>query len=448
MTSNPVCLPLRSRRALRRLTVLGCLAVGAACATPAAAQNDLAARVRQAPAGPVQFTFPSRAGVCGNGSTYLSTGPGSYSGTFTGSMDETLRREPCRPGPVRVTLRRAGSDVLEIETVAGPPSVAAGATDLGAVDAAVAVDYLIGLAARLEGNPARQALLPAMLAAGAPPWDRVLALARDRDRPLDVRRSAIGWLARPVGADGARAPGALASLTAMAHDVDDRPDARQAAVRALARLDDGAGVPTLLQLVRGEARDAWLARTAMTSVASSGDPRARDFLREVVTSTGASAAIRRLAVRGVGRSGAATGGDVTFLREQFARLDDAEVRAEVLRVVGGVGGRENVRWLLAVAADEAQPVALRRAALQGAEREQGVATAELVTLYDRLADRTLKQEVLSLLARRGDDAATDKLIAVARTAEDRTLQRRAISLLSRSDTPRVRAALAGIIEKP
>ena len=435
-------------RVTRCATAVAILLAGTACATPAAAQSDLAARVRQAPVGPVQFTFPSRAGVCGNGTTYLSTGPGSYSGTFTGSVDETLRREPCEPGPVRVVLRRDGSDVLEIGTAAGPPSVAAGATDLGAVDAAVAVDYLLGLAARLEGNPARQALMPAMLAAGTPPWDRVLALARDHDRPLDVRRSAIGWLARPVGEDGARAPNAMTALTALARDGSDRPDARQAAVRALARLDDGAGVSTLLELARGESRDAWLARAAMESVAGSGDPRARAFLRQTVTAPTTSAELRRLAVRGVGRSGSATGDDVTFLREQFARLDDAGVRTEVLRAVGGVGGRENVGWLLSVASDEAQPVALRRAALQGAVREQGVSTTELVGLYDRVSDRTLRQELLALLARRTDDAAIDKLIAVARGGEDRTLQRRAISLLSRSDTPRVRAALAGIVEKP
>jgi len=71
-----------------------------------------------------------------------------------------------------------------------------------------------------------------------------------------------------------------------------------------------------------------------------------------------------------------------------------------------------------------------------------------VALYDRTADRGVRQELITLLSTRTEPAATDKLIAIARSADDRTLQRQAISRLSRSDDPRVRQALEGIVARP
>jgi hypothetical protein len=73
---------------------------------------------------------------------------------------------------------------------------------------------------------------------------------------------------------------------------------------------------------------------------------------------------------------------------------------------------------------------------------------ELISLYDRVGERALRQELITLLSARSEPAATDKLIAIARSADDRTLQRQAISRLSRSTEPRVREALEGIVGRP
>jgi hypothetical protein len=49
------------------------------------AAQSLSSRVNGAPDGAVQFSFPARAGVCGNGRTYLSTGPGNVYGSWSSS---------------------------------------------------------------------------------------------------------------------------------------------------------------------------------------------------------------------------------------------------------------------------------------------------------------------------------------------------------------------------
>ena len=199
-----------------------------------------------------------------------------------------------------------------------------------------------------------------------------------------------------------------------------------------------------MALVRDD--DRWLAGQAMTTLASSGDPRVRRFLRDAAGRADLGPALQRSAVRGLGRAAPATGEDLDALRALHARTADAEVRGEIVRVVGAAGGRENVRWLLGVAGDEDAATADRRAALRAAGSAVGV--PELAALYARTGDRTLRQEVIARLAAHDDPAALDRLIAIARSSEDRTLQRQAIARLSRSDDPKVRDALAAIVARP
>jgi len=124
-----------------RISQLPLAAALVAAASSVSAQ--LASRVDGAPDGRVQFTFASRPGVCGNGRTYIQTGPNSYTGTFYGNGDMS-RMEPCVAGPVRVVIDRAEKLPLSVQTYVGPPdSTLRGITDLGRVRAQDAADYLL-----------------------------------------------------------------------------------------------------------------------------------------------------------------------------------------------------------------------------------------------------------------------------------------------------------------
>src|SRR2546423_1214410 len=149
-----------------RLRTAGCglgLLIAAASFAPIAAQS-LARRVSSAPEGRVQFSYAARAGVCGNGRSYIQTGPNSYTGSWVGNFDDARRADPCVAGPVRVVVDRAGREVISIQTYVGPPSTASGTTDLGTVAAEDAAYYLLSLARQAEGRVGRDAIMPAMLA--------------------------------------------------------------------------------------------------------------------------------------------------------------------------------------------------------------------------------------------------------------------------------------------
>ena len=419
------------------------LAVAAlALATPVPAQS-IARRIASAPEGRVQFSFAARPDVCGNGRSYIQTGPNS----FSGSWDDTRRMDPCIAGPVRVVLDRADREVISLQTFVGPPSVDPGTTDLGTVRPEDAVDYLFSLAREAEGRVGREAILPAVLADGVGTSADLLAIGRDATRPRETRRSALSWLGQTAGSRGAIPARVTDALLQIARDENDNMDVRRAALGILSRLDHGAGIPPLIELARANLSGdrTWLSKESLGALARSGDPRARDFLRSVVQRTDIADDVLFTAIRGLGTE-YATGSDGELLRRIYPKLTGDRSRDAVLSVVAEMGGAENTRWLLGIARDESAPIAARRRALSYASRA-GVPTADLVRLYDTTTDPQMKDALIGFYAQSGDKQAVDKLLSIAKNDENPGIRRRTISQLSRSDDPRVKEFLKDLIER-
>lgn len=410
----------------------------ALAATPVARAQGLAQRIAGAPANAaVAFSFPARDGVCGGpgfvryGNT-VNVSSGSYS--FSGDSES----RPCVPGPVRVTVLRAGNQVVGLETGVGPDASNRVAQDLGAVSGAQAAEYLLGLARTVEGRPGQAALLPAMLAADAQVLAPLQALATNRDLSRQTRQSAISWLSREAGPASA----ALETLTRIARDASDAPAVRQSAMNALARGSDGPGIPALITLAAST--DPWVARTAMDALAGSGDPRARAHLRSVVRAADAPDGVRVAALKGLGRS-YATAQDVEILRQVYPSLGSQAERDAVLSAVGSAGGAGNVQWLMGVARQGGETSTVSRAIR--AASQAGATSADLAGLYDAITDRSPRTTILGLLGERGDRVAIDKLLEVARSDTDPALRRSAIQRLSNSSDPRVVTALREMVGK-
>ena len=405
------------------------------------AQN-LAQRVASAPDGAVQFTFAARPGVCGNGRSYYSINGSMWFGSMN---DNVLRSDPCQPGPVRVVLGRAGKEVVDVNTYVGPAQSSPGATDLGAVSAKDAADYLLSLAARVDGRPGRDAITPAMLADSSTVTPQLLAIARDRSRARETRSSAISWLNRAADEQGGVSASQLGkALGEMARDEDDNQQVRQTALNVLSRQDNGEGIPALIEISRGT-QDIWLGKQALSALARSGDPRARTYLRTAVQRDDLNDDMRVAAIRGIGRE-YATSQDADFLRGLYAKLPSEKTKMAVLESLGEMGGSANARWLMTVAADNNETLRVRRRAIQLTDRA-GTPVAEIAQLYDRVDDPQMKDAIIAALSNNGTKAATDKLLAIAKDDQNYTMRRRAVNALGRSEDPRVKDALRSIVEK-
>jgi len=215
----------------------------------------------------------------------------------------------------------------------------------------------------------------------------------------------------------------------------------------LSRLDHGAGIPPLIELARANLSGdrTWLSKESLSALARSGDPRARDFLRDVVQRGDVADDVLYTAIRGLGTE-YATGRDADLLRQVYPKLTGDKSRDAVLSVLAEVGGTENTRWLLGVARDENTPIQTRRRALSYAARA-GVPMANLVRLYDSTTDPQMKEALISVYVQSGDKAAVDKLLAIAKTDENPAIRRRTIAQLARSEDPRVKEFLKDIIER-
>jgi HEAT repeat protein len=213
--------------------------------SPAAgsAQQSLTQRIAGVQ-GEAELRFASRPGVCGNGEgsiSFRSRDDNVSTGVHTrGSWDYD-----CEPGPVRVRLTVSNGTVTRVRTYVGRSRDSeSSVTDLGMVGAREAAEYFLGLARSASEQVARKAITPAALADSATVWPQLIELARDRDRPTDVRKPALFW-AGQVGETEVLEP-----VRAIANDASEDESMRKHATFVLSQLPDGAGLPALMDIAR------------------------------------------------------------------------------------------------------------------------------------------------------------------------------------------------------
>jgi hypothetical protein len=308
--------------------------------------------------GNVQFHFAARDGVCGNGKSFLRAEDGGY---YT-SMGIDGARDECARGPIRVVLVRYGREIVKIETYAGPLAADADdGRDLGAVSTRDAASYLLGLAGSLDGRPARDAMLPAMLADSTVVTPQLLAMSQDVARSRDIRRSAISWLSRRRNeAGGVGAATVARTLEKIVRDRAENESIRQQALSTINGLDRAEGIPSLIQFA-GESEE-WLSRQAFATLARSGDPRARQFVRDAIKRPNLSEDNLVAAIQGIGGEYAVES-DFKMLRDLYPSLNTDRERSAVLSALANGGGSQNSAWLLTIATSATEPVARRRQAV-------------------------------------------------------------------------------------
>jgi HEAT repeat protein len=421
----------------KRLFHLTALVVAISASASSARGQSLANKIASAGDRSVQFSFPARPGVCGDGRTYISTGAGNFYGSFSSNTTDQ-----CQAGPVRIVLDLADRNVVALRTYVGAlsPAVDAGVTNIGAVTSAEAADYLLGIAARADGRVGRDAVFAALLGDNVDATSRLLEIGRDQNRPLETRRAALAGLGR---SDAPQLDKIGAALVQIATNENDVQEVRRQALAVLSRLDHGAGIQPLVQLASGN-MSSWMGRESLKVLSSSGDPRARQFLRTTAQRTDLPDEYLAVAIRSLGHN-YVTGQDANLLRSLYPRLTGERSRDAVLASLSDLGGTENVQWLLGVVRDEKLTPEVRRRALEYLSRA-GATTPALLSLYDATPDPQLRGELINVYSRLADKAATDKLVWIARNEQNSQLKRRAISALSRNSDPTIRQALADIVE--
>ena len=388
----------------------------------------------------VQFRYAARADVCGMGNS-ISVGRSTFISTGNTGVFEGSDRFVCRRGPVVVRITRSGGQVVGVAVEIASESSLEGVTDLGTVAGAAAAEYLLDLAARADGRPGREAILPAVLADSATVWPGLMALARNRDLSRSVRQGAINWLGRELDRTSPEdARRASAALVTLASDPEETLPVRQSAVSVLAR-SERADLSALTRMANGT--DAWLRQAAIQALSGSGDPRAREYLRTAFQDPALPEQLRVSVIRGLGRE-YATMKDLELLRARYPSLGSIAAKQAVLSVLGDQGGGANLQWLLGVAGNVEESPEVRAQAVEAAQRA-GASTAQIGKLYDQAPDRRSKESAINALFKNGDRSAVDILVRIARTETDATVRRSLINRLGRLEDERVKTLLKDLI---
>jgi len=420
--------------------------VFAAFSAPLLAQNTLAQRVSRAPDGVVYVQFAARPATCGDGRDLIGFRKALFAENFQSIGDWDAPN--CRPGQVRVALSVANGRVTKVKTYVGGTwaRTSERVTDLGAVTSSEAATYFFALIPQIEGtgrNDKSRILLPAVLADDPAAVPRLIAMARDDARQEETRRQAIQWIGLlgdakvvPVLVAFARGGGASPA----GEDIDDnergpgKKGLATAAMAALSSLEDGAGVPALIDLVRNgtlatrSAAAFWLGQT--------GDPRAFAALHGVIENAKEDDRVRANAIFSLSHGGAPAS-EFAYLRSVYPRLPSDRLKESVLQGMGEDKSGGGSAWLIGRARDNGEPLKLRKSALFWAGQRKHTPTNDLIAVYRGASESSLREHAIFVLSQRDDEASLNELMRIASEDSDRKMRSRALFWLGQKDDPRV-----------
>jgi HEAT repeat protein len=424
---------------MRAATLLAAAALLAAQSSMA--QQSIASRVAATRDGTVRMTFESRAGACGDGRDMVAYRKAMFARNFEGWG--TWGSTRCVAGPVRVALTMAdGRPTLVATQVGGEWPAADGlVTDLGSVSAAEASAYFFSIVPRLESGSYRsRVLLPAVLANEPQIVPPLLALARDQARTRDTRRQAILWLG--LLGDAKVVP----VLVAFAQETGEpeKKSLASAALSALSNLEDGAGIPALLELSRDP--NATTRRESAFWLGQSGDQRATARLHQMIEDEREEPKVRSHAIFSLshGRPEAA---DFRYLRDVYPKLGIDALKEAVFQGMQE-DDTEGSRWLIARARDSGESIRLRKSALFWAGQRAETRTADLVTVFRESTDQPIREHALFVLSQRQDQAAMDALIGIARGDGDTRMRGKALFWLAQKHDPQVTRLITDLVTAP
>jgi hypothetical protein len=441
-----------SRRPLTLSLLLA--AIVAASPNPALAQGNLAQRVGNAPDGVVRLQFASRAGTCGDGRDMVGYRKALFADSFQSIGN--WKAPNCVAGPVRTALSVSNGRVTRVKTSVGGawPRSSERITDLGIVSAAEAASYFFALVPLLEraGDKSR-VLLPAVLADAGDVIPQLTALARDGSRIQETRRQAIQWMgllgdARvlPILVAFARAGGA----GPVGEDIDEDDEApgmkglATAAMASLSFLDNGVGVPSLIDIARNGKPAA--RGSAAFWLGQSGDPRAVVELHRIIENTREDERIRVQAIFSLAHGDNTRETEFVYLRGLYPRLQSDKMKEAVLQGMGEDESAGSV-WLIDQARDTRQSIKLRKSALFWAGQRELTPTKDLVGFYRGATEPELREHAVFVLSQRQDEAALNELMRIARDDSDRRMRARALFWLGQKDDPRVAKLIGDRLER-
>jgi HEAT repeat protein len=202
--------------------------------------------------------------------------------------------------------------------------------------------------------------------------------------------------------------------------------------------------PDLVRIARSSDAKGELRSRAVFYIATYDDPAATRTLRQLAGQDDLDEDVRGSAIIALGREDM-TDDDVNWLRNLYPGLSE-KLRDNVFLAVSQSDGPTASRWLASVVTDARQSEHTRQQAMFWLGQGHGP-TTDLVRLYDKLDDPSLRNHYTFVLSQRHDGEALDKLIDVAQHDRDKSVRRQALFWLGQSKDPRALAFIRDLVTR-
>ncbi len=260
-------------------------------------------------------------------------------------------------------------------------------------------------------------------------------LAR-RDRcSVTLRRKAVFLVSQKRNAK---------SADILLNSVKTDPDAevRQQAVFWIGQLRDDRAVTILEEILRTE-RDGEVLDKAVFALSQHRSERAARTLRDLAQRDNVPKHQREQAIFWLGQQRSSANNEM--LMDLFTRVDDADLKDKIIFSLSQSRSSATDKWMMDLATNSREDIEIRKKALFWAGQNKSVSVEGLTSMYDRMNDREMRDQVIFVLSQRRDGASIEKLIDIAKNERDRELRKKAIFWLGQSKDPRALKAIEELI---
>ena len=225
---------------------------------------------------------------------------------------------------------------------------------------------------------------------------------------------------------------------------DPSPEVREQAVFWLSNVRDPRVVDLLAEMALN-GNDPALQEKAIFSLSNTRSERASQVLRDIAQRDNASKNAREQAIFWLGNRRDAE--STEFLKGLYGRLTDKDLKDRVIFSIANQRGPGSGEWLINIAMNERESIEVRKQALFWAGNQRAASVTDIATLYDRIGDKEMKEQIIFVLSQNKATPAVDKLMDIARRDSDRELRSKAIFWLGQSRDPRVLKFLEEVINR-
>jgi HEAT repeat protein len=224
---------------------------------------------------------------------------------------------------------------------------------------------------------------------------------------------------------------------------DPDQEVREQAVFWLSQVGTDRSVSALDSILRS-ASDRKLQEKAIFALSQVDNPRASAAIREFAERSDVATEVRENAIFWIGQQGRPE--NARYLQTLYGRVNSQQLKEKIIFSLSQMNNPENGRWIMNIALDENEGIESRKQALFWAGQSGGN-VADLITLYGRMQNREMKEQLIFVYSQRNERAAVDKLLDIARNDSDREMRKKALFWLSQSNDPRVADLLQEIIDQ-